>query len=805
MPFTSSPSNQARSVARPSVSSSTRRRAREALAEALELAAVAAEARAEDDASAAEAVQGRQGERQILDAPARHRRDARPEHDPGRAQRAGREGDPRIRGRHAPREGEVVPDEEAVPARGLCVCRELGDEPRVGVRADVGAEEPVLHGYKLCGSTSTTAVTPALRIAAAASPSSAAARAAMRRGCSVFATSWARCRPRRRSSGAGPRRSSPSPAFSSVSKRAGAVRLGPRGDDPDKVAERRIAELSTPLDLLRQEPTDVVPRREADRARVGLEGLDEHPAGRVSAAPPRELGQELEGPFLGAEVREAEAGVRVDDRGERDALEVVSLRDHLRADEDGALRLGEAREGLGGRARPLDRVGVEADQLELRKLRGELALEALRPRAEARELGRRARGARLARGLVVSAVMAAQETVFVQDERDIAVRAADRLAAGAAVERRRDAAAVEQQDRPAAARGDGRELGEQRRRQRITLLVAEIDDTHRRQRPGEASAELEPFQPLPALGTRRRAAVHGDSALERCALGRDRPRVVAGVGLLLVRRVVLLVHADQSESAHRGEDRRAGADHDAGLAGCDPHALVPPLGLSERGVQDRDPVAEAGAEAADRLRCQPDLGDEHDRAHPPLECRVARLEVDLRLAAARRAVQEEVRAEPLVHRPDDPPHRGRLRLAERRRLRLAAERLARRGLRTLGAPRPLERRDQLERASGGRAVVPGDPQRELDQRRRDLVHDPLDRRRVDPLRRSGPDLDDDAAPPRVAEPHLHDRAGADLVRHLVGERPRDRAGGHQRIDGGERHPSSLVRGEARGSARSLRP
>ena len=43
----------------------------------------------------------------------------------------------------------------------------------------------------------------------------------MRRGCSVFATSCARWRPRSRSSGAGPSRSSSSPAFSSVSKRAG--------------------------------------------------------------------------------------------------------------------------------------------------------------------------------------------------------------------------------------------------------------------------------------------------------------------------------------------------------------------------------------------------------------------------------------------------------------------------------------------------------------------------------------------------------------------------------------------------------
>ena len=120
--------------------------AREALSEALELAAVAAQARAEDHASAAEAVEGGQGERQILHASPRHRRDARAEHDPGRAQRARGEGDPRIRGRHTPREREVVPDEEAVPARRLGLGRELGDELRIGVGANVGAEEAVLHG-----------------------------------------------------------------------------------------------------------------------------------------------------------------------------------------------------------------------------------------------------------------------------------------------------------------------------------------------------------------------------------------------------------------------------------------------------------------------------------------------------------------------------------------------------------------------------------------------------------------------------------------------------------------------------------
>ena len=103
-------------------------------------------------------------------------------------------------------------------------------------------------------------------------------------------------------------------------------------------------------------------------------------------------------------------------------------------------------------------------------------------------------------------------------------------------------------------------------------------------------------------------------------------------------------------------------------------------------MEDRDPVAEAGAEAADGLRRQPDLGDEHDRAQPPLERRVARLEVHLGLAAAGRAVQEEIRAEPLVHRADDPrrpqPPATRLSAAG---LASPPERFPRGGLRPLGA------------------------------------------------------------------------------------------------------------------------
>jgi hypothetical protein len=107
---------------------------------------------------------------------------------------------------------------------------------------------------------------------------------------------------------------------------------------------------------------------------------------------------------------------------------------------------------------------------------------------------------------------------------------------------------------------------------------------------------------------------------------------------------VLLVDADDAEHRHRREDGGAGADHDRRLAGGDPLALVTPLGLGQRRVQDGDAVAEAEPEAAERLRRQRDLRHEHDRAAAPRERRFAGADVHLGLAAPRRAVEQEVPA-----------------------------------------------------------------------------------------------------------------------------------------------------------------
>ena len=151
--------------------------------------------------------------------------------------------------------------------------------------------------------------------------------------------------------------------------------------------ERRIAEVAPSLELAREEAAHVVSRRERNRARVRLERLDDHAARRVAPAAPGELGEQLERPLLGPEVGQRQPEVGVDDRGERDALEVVALRHHLRAEQDGAIGVGEPLQRSRHRTALLDDIRIEPDPLQLREAFAELALEPLGARADARELG----------------------------------------------------------------------------------------------------------------------------------------------------------------------------------------------------------------------------------------------------------------------------------------------------------------------------------------------------------------------------------------------------------------------------------
>ena len=160
---------------------------------------------------------------------------------------------------------------------------------------------------------------------------------------------------------------------------------------------------------------------------------------------------------------------------------------------------------------------------------------------------------------------------------DVAERATERRSAGAAVERRRDATAVQQQNRLPALLLDRPKLLQERSRERVPGLAAQVDDPHARKRASQPPPQLESVEALPTLGPRRRTAVDRDRALEGSALRGNGARVVARIGFLLVGLIVLLVHADDADVAQRRKDRRTRADDEPRLSSRDALPLVPAL------------------------------------------------------------------------------------------------------------------------------------------------------------------------------------------------------------------------------------
>jgi len=91
-------------------------------------------------------------------------------------------------------------------------------------------------------------------------------------------------------------------------------------------------------------------------------------------------------------------------------------------------------------------------------------------------------------------------------------------------------------------------------------------------------------------------------------------------------------------------------------------------------------------------------------------------------------------------------------------------------------------------ARAGSSRSSREPEREVDERRRDLADHSLDRTRVDPGRRRVDQPRHDPARTRTPERHTDDRADTDTLVDLVGELTSDRTRRHERIDRGKGHP-----------------
>ena len=219
-------------------------------------------------------------------------------------------------------------------------------------------------------------------------------------------------------------------------------------------------------------------------------------------------------------------------------------------------------------------------------------------------------------------------------------------------------------------------------------------------------------------------------------------------------------------------------------------------------MQDGEAVAEPGAEARHRLWGEADLGDEDDRPPPPLQRRLDRRQVDLGLARAGDAVQQQsaLGLRPAVERRDDLLDRAALLVEQRRRSRRGGADLAvlqRRPGAALAHAWVRRQGQAQSRARGssstrvrprGRAAPapPAPRSRAPRAARRAAPAAARSARRARRRRRAG-------AGARRARADPADLDVGHLLRQAVVEGPAQGAGGCQRLDLGDRHLTKVWR------------
>ena len=320
----------------------------------------------------------------------------------------------------------------------------------------------------------------------------------------------------------------------------------------------------------------------------------------------------------------------------------MALGHHLGAHEHPGGRGVEAAQHRAARARG-GHVGVEPEHGQRPHQLLELPLELLRARPVTRHRRGPAVAAHRRHRLAVPAVVAGHlGGGAVQDERHVAVGALPHAAADAAREEVRPAAPVEEHDRLllAAAHVVQGHAGALVKRAGHAQHAHEL---HRRQRAGRrrGSASRSALVAHDALRPRRGAAGEQHRALlGRPALG-DHAGVVAGVALLLVRASCSSSITIRPRSSNGAKTAERGPTQTLRLATAHAPPLVVALACGEPRVDHRHGVAEALDEAAGGLRRQRDLGHEHDRRAAARERHLDGPEVDLGLAAAGDAVEQQ--------------------------------------------------------------------------------------------------------------------------------------------------------------------
>ena len=350
-------------------------------------------------------------------------------------------------------------------------------------------------------------------------------------------------------------------------------------------------------------------------------------------------------------------GVRTDDPHQGHARKVQAFGDHLRADQNVDFPAAErperfvirtlARHGVRIHARHPGRgkhlLHHRLDFFRAHPAESDLRIVALRtpPR-------------RLLR--VTADVAAGQVLLFVQGERNTAVRTLHIFPAGLAGQHGEKSAAVEKKNRLLAL-GQAR-LNGQPQLWRNELVVTfpvlapqtHVDHTENRQHATVVAmaqfeqivfplpAVLESFQRRRGRPEQHRARFHLPAHHGQIARMVTRPLV------LLVRIVMLLVDDDEPWIFQGRENRPTRSDHNARLPAPHPVPFVVALPLAQMTVQhrDRNPLRrEARGKALDSLRGKGNFRDQHERRFPRSEHLIDGAQVNLRLPAARNAFEHD--------------------------------------------------------------------------------------------------------------------------------------------------------------------
>jgi len=215
-----------------------------------------------------------------------------------------------------------------------------------------------------------------------------------------------------------------------------------------QVGKRWISQLSPQLDLLLKKGGIIVIPCSSDRVVIWEEGLNDHTTGILSSPRPSGyLGEELKRPFTAPEVRKTQRKIRTYHPHEGNIREIIPLGDHLGSHEHIDFSAAELPQKLKGVTLFPEAVPVHPGSPQTRVQFLEFRLQPLCTKAIGSEALPAARRATRLRWRVKAAVVA-RETILSEmvGERDLAVGAAYRLAAGSAQVHAMKASAVEKEN-----------------------------------------------------------------------------------------------------------------------------------------------------------------------------------------------------------------------------------------------------------------------------------------------------------------------------------------------------------------------